>query len=187
MGFLSGLKKVISVPAKAVKKIINTGTDIVTSTAVFVTEVPKKIIMSAGQATKVVGKGIVESAKVIGPEGAIGFAIAGPAGLGAGTFFRSQQKTRADSMQQQLDLAGLGLSGYEIGALQQLTPQAANPFIPMSGFSDFFQPVQAQTLPAISFPTPRSVADDGGGFNPNLLIIGAVLGGGFLLYRAAKK
>ena len=187
MGFFSGLKKIVSVPTKAVGKLINTGTDIVADTATFVAEVPQDVLRGAGQATKEVGKGIKTTAKAVGPTGAVGYAVGGPLGLAAGTFFNLQQKARSQQLDQQRDLAGLGLTGQEIAYLQQTTPMPQNPFTGFIGGQPpiFQQPVVPETLPPISFPPARTQPEPSG-IPSNLLIIGALVGGGLLLLRGLK-
>jgi hypothetical protein len=184
MGFFSGLKKVVSVPVKAVGKLINTGTDIIADTASFVAKVPQDILRGAGQATKEVGKGIKTTAKEVGPTGAVGYAVGGPLGLAAGTFFNLQQKARSQQLDQQLNLAGLGLTGQEIAYLQQTTPIPENPFTGfVSGQPPIFQqPIVPQTVPTISLPTRSEPS----GIPSNFLIIGALVGGGLLLLRSLK-
>jgi|TARA_E500000081_G_C6115794_1_gene345116 hypothetical protein len=189
MGFFSGLKKVVSTPVKAVGKLINTGTDIIADTATFVAEVPQEVLRGAGQATKEVGKGIKATAKEVGPAGAIGYAVGGPLGLGAGTFFNIQQRARTQQLDQQRDLAGLGLSAQEIAYLQSSTPLPQNPFTGFMGGQQpviIQQPVVPETLPPIAFPR-GTIEPSNNNISGNFLIIGAIVGGGLLLLRGLNK
>ncbi|PCH82811.1 MAG: hypothetical protein COC02_05075 [Rhodospirillaceae bacterium] len=194
MGFLSGLKKITINPIKAIVKDVYTGTG--------------KILVSTGNATKkVIGttwNATEEVAETIGGEGAVlagaGFLVAGPigaaSGLAAGTFFKQQKEQRSETLEQQRSLAGLGLSGQEIGFLQATTPgisfpvvgDAISPLIDIIGgepvytgtqLSDYFTPVAPQTVQRIGSST-------NGGFNINLLLIGIVAVGGFLIFRGKK-
>jgi len=198
MGFFSGFKKIISAPISLVE-------DIYTGTKTVVTDVYGGIesaFSTAGDATKkVVGTtwdATEEVAETIGGEGAVlagaGFIVAGPigaaSGLAAGSFLKTQKEQRSETLGQQRSLAGLGLSGQEIGYLQATTP-TVDPFqlliSPGEGFS-YNQPVTYG--PGLAIPqyelSPDTTTETG--FNITGLIPYAALGiGAFLLWGAFKK
>lgn len=190
MGFFSGFKKVISAPITLVEDVYGGIKTVVTDTYGGI----ESAFSTAGDATKkVVGTtwdATEEIAETIGAEGAIGYAVAGPAGLAAGTYLKQQQEQREQTLEQQKSLAGLGLSGAEIGYLQATAP-TVNPF-------DFLSPSQGggfgfgqpQTSPLIS-PLQYGLSPDRtseNGFDITSLIPYAAIGiGAVLLLGAFKK
>lgn len=108
--------------------------------------------------------------------------------MAAGTYFTQQQKARGEQLDQQKDLAGLGLTGHEIAYLQQATPIPQNPFAGFMGERPpiFQQPVVPETLPPIAFPPARTQPAPSG-IPSNFLLIAALVGGGLLLLRGFKK
>jgi len=196
MGFFSGFKKIISAPISLVE-------DIYTGTKTVVTDVYGGIesaFSTAGDATKkVVGTtwdATEEVAETIGGEGVVlgvataSLGLGAGAGLLAGTYLKTQKEQRSETLGQQRSLAGLGLSGQEIGYLQATTP-AVDPFqlliSPGEGLS-YSQPVTYG--PGLAIPqyelSPDTTTETG--FNITGLIPYAALGiGAFLLWGAFKK
>ena len=192
MGFFSGFKKVISAPISLVEDVYGGIKTVVTDTyggieSAFSTvgDASKKVVGTTWDATE-------EVAETIGAEGAIGYAIGGGAGLAAGTYLKQQQEQREQTLEQQKALAGLGLSGAEIGFLQATAPQV-NPFDFLSlspgGGVGYRQP-EPSGLGIIS-PLQYGLSPDRpseNGFDITSLIPYAAIGiGAVLLLGAFKK
>lgn len=192
MGFFSGFKKVISAPITLVEDVYGGIKTVVTDTyggieSAFSTagDATKKVVGSTWDATE-------EIAETIGAEGAIGYAVGGPAGLALGTALKQQQEQREQTQEHQLRLAALGLSGAEIGYLSATSP-TVSPFDFLSpsqgGGFGFGQPQTSGTgfISPLQFGlSPDRTSENG--FDITSLIPYAAIGiGAVLLLGAFKK